>query len=1048
MVLAPCTPSLPKLVLKPGRWTVGSATTCSYRIAAEGVQPRHALLLCGRQTAVLKAWDPHTWLNGQPVLGEVRLQPGDQVTVGSVEFTVEATADDDTLPKQSDGLLPPRDEIPAWGRDTNASVVRSTPDPASRRPDGWDVDCLRSQIKELRDELAQWTSRRSSSQGAQTAGTSTSHSETERLSTRIAELEQSTAESQRAADQAHQELAVLRTQLSQREAEWTRTVEQLQSEFEAARRDAEELREQLRRTNDEAAEHAQAWEQQSAEWADERERWRRELQSVAAERDQLRAEWDQRAAALQAEATHWQAEAARFQADLEQLRAEWQRQQSDWDEERQRWQDESARQQQIVAELQQALLVSEQALAQQRQQVEADRQQLEEQYRQFDEQREQLDAERKRCEQLLANLADQQRLAEQVSASAAQQAAELQRQASELEQQQAKLAREQQAIEHSWNWLQSDRRKLVEEKDEWQRQQAQELEERERFHTQRAEFAAERAAWERQRAEFEANRDAADAALKAARDDIAAQRLELQNEQARLQSWKADLDAQAEILERERIALRSSPPRSTTQPLDEGTPYEPWSNSPDGRAVESKTEKSLGENRTAALPEPAHPLIERIDPWSIGVDLTAPRIPPAADRSERPDVIDDWESASPYPAHVEALDEPPKPADGVTPPTTDESVDHHERNLLETAERAATVTDAHRTDPHASALREQLAELFHLPELRTPRFECEESPQSSRTDEPIMTHERAAPGEPVVERATTTSSLQTSDPTDLVSVARGAVHYPARTSSDAQEVQSPASHAGQPGEFHGLTSCEPGPTEPTAAVEAAATSRPNDRPVVGALESMSFADDEDVEDSVSRYMQYLLSRSQRPEGFRHEDRYVPAGTITPRTTSGVSSETLRTAPAIEAVPNRAAARSGDDSGDRDETSATPTLRPRTEPRRDPPRMVDKDALREATEVMRQVANQQTLQNIQASNRNKLKSSLKMKSSLAAFSFVLSAGLLYLGYHDKPQFLVLGACTVGLGVMTWVDLFIAIREARSRIAQLSRRKTSATGSEQP
>lgn len=90
MVLAPCSSSLPKLLLKPGRWTVGSAATCSYRIAADGVRPRHALVLCGGQTTVLKAWDSHTWHNGQPVSGEVRLQPGDQVTFGSVVFSIEA----------------------------------------------------------------------------------------------------------------------------------------------------------------------------------------------------------------------------------------------------------------------------------------------------------------------------------------------------------------------------------------------------------------------------------------------------------------------------------------------------------------------------------------------------------------------------------------------------------------------------------------------------------------------------------------------------------------------------------------------------------------------------------------------------------------------------------------------------------------------------------------------------------------------------------------------------------------------------------------------
>ena len=80
--------------------------------------------------------------------------------------------------------------------------------------------------------------------------------------------------------------------------------------------------------------------------------------------------------------------------------------------------------------------------------------------------------------------------------------------------------------------------------------------------------------------------------------------------------------------------------------------------------------------------------------------------------------------------------------------------------------------------------------------------------------------------------------------------------------------------------------------------------------------------------------------------------------------------------------------------------------------------------------------------MQASNSVRLKRSLKMKSSLAVFSFVLSAGLLFLGYSYQPDFLVLGVCAAGLGVMTWVDLFIAIRDARRRTSQLAGRKKSA------
>jgi hypothetical protein len=48
--------------------------------------------------------------------------------------------------------------------------------------------------------------------------------------------------------------------------------------------------------------------------------------------------------------------------------------------------------------------------------------------------------------------------------------------------------------------------------------------------------------------------------------------------------------------------------------------------------------------------------------------------------------------------------------------------------------------------------------------------------------------------------------------------------------------------------------------------------------------------------------------------------------------------------------------------------------------------------------------------------------------------------LYLGYNHKPDFLPLGVCALGLGIMTWLDLFLGIRAARARMAQLTGRKS--------
>ncbi len=192
MVLSPLTTSLPKLQLKPGRWTVGSAATCSYRIVAEGVRPRHALLLCGGQTTLLKAWDTHTWHNGQPVHGEVRLQTGDRVTVGSVEFTVEPAG---------------------------PVVVERAPSPirSSSEPDGWDLERLRGQIQDLRDELSQRVSRRQAAIPAEPL-IETTHPDVERMSARVVELEHSADEARRLLEQTQQELSSLRAEQAERDA--------------------------------------------------------------------------------------------------------------------------------------------------------------------------------------------------------------------------------------------------------------------------------------------------------------------------------------------------------------------------------------------------------------------------------------------------------------------------------------------------------------------------------------------------------------------------------------------------------------------------------------------------------------------------------------------------------------------------------------------------------------------------------------------------------------------------------------------------------------
>ena len=53
--------------------------------------------------------------------------------------------------------------------------------------------------------------------------------------------------------------------------------------------------------------------------------------------------------------------------------------------------------------------------------------------------------------------------------------------------------------------------------------------------------------------------------------------------------------------------------------------------------------------------------------------------------------------------------------------------------------------------------------------------------------------------------------------------------------------------------------------------------------------------------------------------------------------------------------------------------------------------------------------------------------------------MLSASLLFRGYHYRPEFLILGIFASGLGVVTWLDLLLAIRQANVRASKLTGRK---------
>ncbi len=934
MVLAPCSSLLPKLRLKPGRWTVGSAATCSYRITAAGVRPRHALVLCGGQATVLKAWDSHTWHNGQPVSGEVRLQPGDRVTLGSVEFSVES----EEVAIDLAAMLPDlpqanfQHDAPASGSDLGlpdhslarrASFGTASSGISGTQPEGWDLERLRDQIQELRDELSQRVLRRS---GAVTSVSTpiTSHApEAEQTSARVTELEQSAAEARRLAEQAQQELIELHRELDQ-----------------------------LRSATDQR-EHAQ--EQQTAAWSAEREQWQEELVALANARHELATELEQRQSTLLDEAARWETE-------CEQLRAAWQQQQAAWENERAQAQDDLRRRDEAAQQTLQAATQREQEWAERAQQLLAEREQLEAERQQIPDQQLERDQE-------VTALADERLRVEQQAAELLAKFEDFSQRMTEFEQQQANFTREQQTLEHSWNWLQTDRRKLVEEKEEWQQQRAhwqaeceRWIDESQKLQQEREEFAKardvwheqhaaveqltaeseqlaakrqqlhdEQSAWAAQREQFETEHQIAADELEAIRAELRSQQLAVRGEQDRLQVLRAELEVRSTEIERAPQATTADGHSTSNELTTRETETSSWTSTSRldaGSDWKSDAESSpLPSSPDATLTE--MPLSPLTDAWSIGVDLTAPRETQTVDRDVESETTEERKPSSTA-----------WPVDAATSP--------------------------------------------------------EDLPQSDAT-----------------------STTQPSNDEDAVALSTSA--------NNLDSVQPP-----------GPDTTLDNTISDSRAEEQAIV--PSTGPVVSILESMAFTEDEDVDESVSRYMQHLLARSPQPqEGER--DRYIPAAIekrssviAAARGKPFSNSATLSGQVSIEP-----AAVSGDQAGETQSTLESPSQAEVAPARLQPVHQQDREAIRATTEQMRRVANQQTVKNVEAANWKQIRRSIKTKLVLATLAFMLSAGLLYWGYFYRPEFLILGLLTSGLGVVTWLDLLLAIRQAHVRASKLTGRK---------
>lgn len=847
----------------------------------------------------MKAWDSHTWHNGQPVSGEVRLQPGDHVTLGSVEFSIEADDSLDVaamLPDLPQASIQVQPEVPVGELPSSPSLARQASSGISdAQPEGWDLDRLRDQIQELRDELSQRVLRRSGAVAIEQTPITSHKQDAEQASARVTELEQSATEARRLTEQAQQDVAELRRELDQLRSETTR--------------------------------REQAWEQQTAMWSTEREQWQEELVSLANARQQLVAEWEQRQSANLDDATRWKTE-------CEQLRAAWQLQQTAWENERSQTRDELRRHEEAT-----------QQLLAERELIEAELQQLQ--------------AERLERDRAAAALTEERQHVEQQAVEVLAKFEDFSRRMTEFEQQQANFTREQQTLEHSWNWLQSDRRKLVEEKEEWQQQRAhwqaeceRWIDESEKLQREREEFAKardllheqqvaaeqlvaqrqqlqdEHSAWAVRREQFETERQIAVDELEAAREELHSQQQAIQDERDRLQALRLELEARSADYEREQQASRTDGPATSNElvtPDEEGSSWAStsrldvdtdWKND----AASALQPKSSDASPTEMLLSPL------TDAWSIGVDLTAPRETYTVDHHVESEITTEWAPSSSI-----------GPVDEVTSPVD-----------LPQHEATSTTQPGNNEDVVATSSSEN--DLYLIPPPKP---------------DAILDN--------------------------TVSVPR---------------------------------------TEEQAIV-------PSTGPVVSILESMAFGEDEDVDESVSRYMQHLLARSPNsPAGDR--DRYIPVPTEK-RSVAAEAKPFSKMSAVNDQTPIETASVSGNHAGDSPSKLENLSQAEVAPSRLHPVHQQDRDAIRAATEQMRQVANQQTVKNVEAANWKQIRRSIKTKLVLAALSFVLSAGLLYWGYYYRPEFMILGIFASVLGVVTWLDLLLAIRQAHVRASKLTGRK---------
>ena len=139
---------LPTIRLGLGRHLLGTDSQCTVRVRADNVEPRHALIVVSEHRTVVKALHPQTWINEGPV-SEMALRPGDRLSLGPLTFRVRAARADElegfeasnTGTFDDDGLFPSDDLLnrnastgPSWRVGTSSGQAHASPKSSELAP--------------------------------------------------------------------------------------------------------------------------------------------------------------------------------------------------------------------------------------------------------------------------------------------------------------------------------------------------------------------------------------------------------------------------------------------------------------------------------------------------------------------------------------------------------------------------------------------------------------------------------------------------------------------------------------------------------------------------------------------------------------------------------------------------------------------------------------------------------------------------------------------------------------------------------------------------